>query len=75
MLRFRYPSGVAQEVWALLTTYQVLRTAMSDAVLGQPDVEIRRLSFTTALRTARDQVVLAAGITIETEIHVHAPEP
>ena len=31
VLRARTPSGVEQEVWALLVTYQALRTAMADA--------------------------------------------
>ncbi|MFE3900819.1 transposase [Streptomyces sp. NPDC059153] len=31
VLRARTPDGIEQEVWALLTTYQALRTAMTDA--------------------------------------------
>lgn len=62
VLRARYPSGIEQELWALLTAYQVLRTAMSDAILHRPAIDPDRLSFTTALRTARDQIVQAAGI-------------
>ncbi len=68
MLRSRYPRGVEQEVWALLTAYQVLRTTMADALLERPDIDPDRASFTTALRTARDQIVHAAGITAATTI-------
>jgi Insertion element 4 transposase N-terminal/Transposase DDE domain len=62
VLRARTPGGIDQEIYALLVTYQVLRTAIADAagtVLGtDPD----RASFTVALNAARDQVILAAGI-------------
>lgn len=60
VLRARYPSGVTQEVWALLTAYQVLRTAMTDAILDRSDIQPDRLSFTTALHTARDQIIQTA---------------
>jgi hypothetical protein len=60
VLRARTPDGVEQEVWALLVTYQALRTAIAAAYPGaDPD----RASFTIALNAARDQVVLAAGVT------------
>lgn len=36
-LRIRFPAEVEHEVWALLTVYQMLRTAMADTILGQPD--------------------------------------
>lgn len=68
VLRSRYPSGVEQELWALLTTYQVLRTAMTDAVLHQPGIDPDRLSFTTALLTARDQIIHTAGAIAESTI-------
>ncbi|MCO4239187.1 transposase, partial [Pseudarthrobacter sp. MDT3-28] len=68
VLRSRYPTGVEQEVWALLTVYQVLRTAMADALLDTPDIDPDRASFTTALRTARDQVIQAAGIIAATTV-------
>lgn len=55
-------------MWALLAAYQVLRTAMSDAVLDQPTIEPTRLSFTTALLTARDQIVQAATAIAQTTI-------
>lgn len=62
VLRGRHPAAVIQETWALLTCYQVLRTAMTDATLQHPGIDPDRLSFTIALRTARDQVVQARGI-------------
>jgi len=62
VLRARTPTGVRQEVYALLVTYQALRTAMCEATNSQPDIAPDRASFTTALHAARDQVVQAAGI-------------
>lgn len=61
VLRARYPSGVEQELWALLCAYQTLRTAISDALLHRPDVNPDRASFSTALRTARDQIIQATN--------------
>src|SRR5699024_9347753 len=49
VLRGRYPAALIQQVWALLVTYQVLRTAMSDALLHRPDLDPDRASFTVAL--------------------------
>jgi uncharacterized membrane protein len=62
VLHGRHPGAVTQEMWALLTCYQVLRTAMTDAVLARPDIDPDRLSFSTALRTARDLLIQARGI-------------
>lgn len=68
VLRGRHPAAVTQETWALLVAYQVLRTAMSDAVLHRPDIDPDRAAFTIALNTARDQIVRAAGIIPHTQI-------
>lgn len=68
VLRARYPAGVEQEVWALLAAYQCLRIAMSDAIFHQPHIDPGRLSFTTALNTARDQVILADQTMTDTVI-------
>jgi len=68
VLRGKHPSAVTQEVWALLAAYQVLRIAISDAALARPDLDPDRLSFTTALRTARDQIIQAAGTITGTTI-------
>lgn len=68
VLRARTPDGVTQEVYALLSVYQVLRTAMVDATDSRPGTDPDRASFTTALNTARDQIVHAAGIIADTVI-------
>jgi Insertion element 4 transposase N-terminal/Transposase DDE domain len=62
VLRARTPGGIEQEVYALLVTYQVLRTAIADAAATAPGTDPDRASFTVALNTSRDQVILAAGI-------------
>lgn len=62
VLRGRHPAAVIQEMWALLTCYQLLRTAMTDATLQHPGVDPDRLSFSIGLRTARDLVIQAQGI-------------
>lgn len=68
VLRGRHPGAVIQEVWALLTCYQALRTAMTDVTLRHPRTDPDRLSFSIALRAARDQVIQARGILAEVVI-------
>ncbi|HEY0699689.1 MAG TPA: IS4 family transposase [Micromonospora sp.] len=68
VLRARTPDGVDQEIHALLIVYQLLRTAMVDATDSRPGLDPDRASFTTALNTARDQVVHAAGVIADTAI-------
>jgi hypothetical protein len=68
VLRSRTPEGIDQEIHALLIVYQLLRTAMTDATDSRPGLDPDRASFTTALTTARDQIVQAAGITTDTII-------
>ncbi|MFJ6574320.1 IS4 family transposase [Streptomyces sp. NPDC091292] len=68
VMRARTPAGVEQEVWALLTAYQALRTAMTDATDSVPGTDPDRAGFTVALAAARDQVVLAAGVIADTAI-------
>ena len=63
VLRSRTPTGLAQEIYALLITYQAVRTAISDSTLHRVDLDPDRASFTVALHAARDQIVAAAGIT------------
>lgn len=63
LLRSGDPDGVEQEMWTLLTLYQVLRTVMVDAAESRPGTDPDRCGFTIALQTARDPVVQAAGIT------------
>jgi hypothetical protein len=62
VLRSQDRLGLEQEVWALLTVYQLLRMAMVTAVESRPDTNPDRASFTTALQTARDQLIAAHGI-------------
>ncbi|MFF5196952.1 hypothetical protein [Streptomyces anthocyanicus] len=63
VLRSGDPAGVEQEMWALLTLYQALRTMMFEAAESlhgtDPD---RCCRFSIALQTARDQVVQAAAV-------------
>nr|CEL19435.1 Mobile element protein [Kibdelosporangium sp. MJ126-NF4]CTQ94766.1 Mobile element protein [Kibdelosporangium sp. MJ126-NF4] len=54
--------GLEQELWALLTVYQLLRMAMVTATETQPGTDPDRASFTTALETARDQLTAAHAI-------------
>ena len=68
VLRSRTPEGIDQEIHALLTVYQLLRTAMVDATDSRPGLDPDRASFTTALNTARDQLIHAAGIITDTVI-------
>jgi hypothetical protein len=68
VLRARTPAGIEQEVYALLVTYQLLRTAIADAAAARPDLDPDRASFTIAWQTARDQVVQAASAIAETVI-------
>jgi hypothetical protein len=68
VLRARTPEGIEQEVWAMLTVYQALRTAMTDATDSVPGTDSDRAGFTTALAAARDQLILAAGVTTGTAI-------
>ena len=62
VLRARTPDGIDQEVYALLVTYQALRTAIADAAATVPGTDPDRASFAVALNAARDQVILAAGV-------------
>ncbi|WBB48464.1 IS4 family transposase [Verrucosispora sp. WMMA2044] len=68
VLRARTPTGVDQEIHALLITYQILRTAMADATNSEPGTDPDRASFTIALNTARDQLIHAAGVIAGTVI-------
>jgi hypothetical protein len=63
VLRARTPGGIEQEIYALLVTYQALRTAITDAAATVPGTDPDRASFAIALNAARDQVILAAGVT------------
>ena len=60
VLRSQDPAGLKQELWAQLTVYQLLRTAMVDAIEAQPGADPDRASFTIALEAARDHIILTA---------------
>jgi hypothetical protein len=62
--------GVEQEVWALLTLYQLLRTAMVTAVESRPGTDPDRASFTTAVEAAREELTAARGICPEPDTPV-----
>jgi hypothetical protein len=68
VLRARTPAGIDQEVYALLTAYQILRLTMTGATDTDPATSADRASFTIALNTARDQVTHAAGVIASTVI-------
>jgi hypothetical protein len=68
VLRARTPAGIDQEIYALLITYQILRTAMADATTAAPGTDPDRASFTIAWQTARDQLIQAASIIAGTVI-------
>jgi hypothetical protein len=62
VLRSRDRAGAEQELWALLTVYQLIRMTMTAAAVSVPGADPDRASFTTALQTARDQITAAHGI-------------
>ena len=62
VLRARTMAGIAQEIYALLATYQAIRIAITDAVETVPGTDPDRASFGAALHAARDQVIQAAGV-------------
>jgi len=68
VLRARTPAGVAQEVYAPLTCYQVLRIAITDAIEAAGDIDPGRGSFTVALNAARDLLTQAANVIVGTVI-------
>ncbi|MPY85805.1 MAG: IS4 family transposase [Actinophytocola sp.] len=68
VLRARTPASVDQEVYALLVTYQLLRTAMADATSTRLGTDPDRASFTIAWQAARNQIIQAASIIADTVI-------
>jgi hypothetical protein len=67
VLRSASPAGIDQEIYALLVAYQAIRIAITDAV-DTAGADPDRASFTTALHTARDQVIQAAAVLAEETI-------
>jgi hypothetical protein len=68
VLRSRHPAAIAQEIYALLTVYQVVRIAVVDATDTTTDVDPDRASFTIAVQAARDLIVQAANVIADTTI-------
>jgi hypothetical protein len=64
VLRSRDRAGAEQELWALLTVYQLLRTAMTGATGTVPGTDPDRASFTAALEAAREEVTAARGVAV-----------
>jgi hypothetical protein len=62
LLRSGDRPGLEQEIWALLTVYQLLRMAMVTAVETRPGTDPDRASFTAALHAAKDQLTSAGGV-------------
>src|SRR6266700_679972 len=62
VLRSRDRAGAEQELWALLTVYQLIRMAMTAATGSIPGTDPDRACCTTALETAREQVIAASGV-------------
>jgi len=68
VLRARTPAGVTQEIYALLTCYQLLRTAMTDATDSRPGIDPDRAGFTIALNAARDLTIQATAVIADSVI-------
>ncbi|MEU3343118.1 transposase [Streptomyces sp. NPDC006668] len=68
VLRARSMPGMAQEIYALLTAYQLIRIAIADTTAALPDADPDRACFSIALQTARDQVIQAAGVIADTTV-------
>ena len=62
VLRSHDPTGLEQELWALLALYQALRRAMVTAIETMPGTDPDRAGFTTALQTATQTLIQADGI-------------
>lgn len=63
VLRSKDPAGLEQEMWALLSVYQALRIATTDAVSTVPGTDPDRVSFTLAVETAQDLIIGANNVT------------
>jgi hypothetical protein len=63
VLRARTPDGIEQEAYALLVTYQALRTAIADAASTVPGTDPDRASYQAAVETAQNLAATARNIT------------
>ncbi|MFI1120546.1 IS4 family transposase [Streptomyces hygroscopicus] len=68
VLRARTLPGIAQEIYALLTAYQMIRIAIADTTCTVPGTDPDRASFSVAFQTARDQVIQAANVFADTTV-------
>jgi hypothetical protein len=57
VLRSSNPALIAQEIYALLAVYQVVRIAIADTAQATNGVDPDRASFTVAVQAARDLIV------------------
>jgi hypothetical protein len=64
-----------QEMWAMLTLYQALRTVMVEVAESRPGTDPDRCGLTIALHTARDPLGLGQGSQSLTENSTSAPGP
>jgi Transposase DDE domain len=62
VLHSRDPAGLEQEMWALLTLYQALRIAVTDAIQTAPGTDPDRASYQIAVETAQTMVTSARGV-------------
>ena len=62
VLRSHSLTGIDQEVYALLATYQALIRAAADTATTQPGLDMDQISFTILLQTAGDLVTTATSI-------------
>jgi hypothetical protein len=62
VLRSGDPTGLQQEMWALLALYQALRIAITDAVQTVPGTDPDRASYQTAVETATTLITQASGV-------------
>ena len=67
VLRSRHLTLIAQEIYALLTVYQIVRIAIADAA-DTSDVDPDRASFTIAVQAGRDLIAQAANVIAGTTI-------
>ena len=67
VLRSRHLALIAQEIYALLTVYQIVRIAIADAA-DASNVDPDWASFTTAVQAVRDLITQAANVIAGTTI-------
>ncbi|MDJ0347655.1 IS4 family transposase [Streptomyces sp. H10-C2] len=71
VLRSKDPVGLQQEMWALLTLYQALRSVIVTAVETVPGCDPDRAGFTVAVEAARDAVVSPVAAALPSQSNSH----